>query len=261
MPDFEGPWSRLEPQQTQTPPQQQQRHWRYDPRMRLVFAFGVAALVGLGIYGLSRLFPGRLAGRDNWATVSYQIGFLVLIALSLFARPLKMGEALRYVAIWAGVFAVLAIGYAFRGEINEAALRVRSALIPSSAVASGDHELVLSEGVDGGYAIAGQVNGQPVDFAIDTGASDIVLSPADAQRVGIDTAHLDFARHFETANGIGDGAAYTASSLTVGPIKLANVAMSVNKAPMSTSLLGMTFLKRLKSYEVKDGRLYLRWAG
>jgi aspartyl protease family protein len=255
MPDFEGPWSRLEPQQSPSPPP----HWRRDPRMRLLMALGVAVVAGFGIWGLTRLFPGRMNSRDDWSTVSYQVGFLVLIALSLFARPLKLSQALRYVAIWAGVFAVLALGYAFRGEIGDAALRVRSALIPSYAVPAGNHELVLSENTDGGYAIAGQVNGKPVNFAIDTGASDIVLSPADAQRIGVDTSHLDFARHFETANGVGDGAGYTAASLSAGPIAFTNVPVSINRAPMSTSLLGMAFLKRLKSYEVKDGRLYLRW--
>jgi len=166
MPDFEGPWSRLEPQQ---PPAPQQRHWRYDPRMRFIFGIGIAIVAGFGVFGLTQLFPGRLNSHDDWATISYQIGFLVLIALSLFARPLKMNDALRYVAIWAGVFAVLALGFAFRTEITTAAVRVRSALIPSYAVASGDHELVLSENTDGGYAVAGQVNGQPMYRCRSTG--------------------------------------------------------------------------------------------
>jgi len=258
MPDFEGPWSRLDPPPAPPPIQP---HWRHDPRTRLLFAIGIAIVAGFAVWGLTRLFPGRLNNGADWSTISYQIGFLVLIALSLFARPLKLGQALQYIAIWAAVFAVLAIGFAFRAEISDAGLRVRSALLPSYAVPTGAHELVLSEDTDGGYAIAGQVNGQPVNFAIDTGASDIVLSPADAQRIGVDTTHLDFARQFETANGIGQGADYTAASLSAGPISFSNVPISINRAPMSSSLLGMAFLKRLKSYEVKDGRLYLRWTG
>jgi aspartyl protease family protein len=258
MPDYEGPWSRLEPRR---PPPAAPPHWRNDPRIRLLIVLAIAAAAGLAIWGLTLLFPGKLTGRNDWATVSYQVGLLVLIALSLFARRLRFGEVIRYTALWATVFAVLAVGYAFRGEIGEAALRVRSALIPSYGVPVGAHELVLSEDVDGGYDIAGQVNGKPVNFMIDTGASDIVLSPADARRVGIDTSHLDFARHFETANGIGEGADSTVARLSAGPIAFTNVPVSINRAPMRSSLLGMAFLKRLTSYEVKDGRLYLRWAG
>ena len=119
---------------------------------------------------------------------------------------------------------------------------------------------MLGQDASGGYSVIGEVDGQKVNFMVDTGASDIVLSPADAKRLGVDEAKLDFARQFETANGIGQGAAYTVSSLVVGPITFHKVEVSINRAPMSSSLLGMAFLKRLKSFEVKDGRLYLRGA-
>jgi aspartyl protease family protein len=65
----------------------------------------------------------------------------------------------------------------------------------------------------------------------------------------------------ETANGVGRGASYKASSLEVGPVRLEDVPMQVDQAPMSASLLGMTFFKRLESFQVKDGKLYMRWTG
>jgi aspartyl protease family protein len=255
MPNYQGPWSGLEPP---SPPDTPPRPWRQDSRIRLVIVLGVALALGAGVWGLTRLFPAQMA-RADWPTVSYQIAFLALISLSLFSRGLKLGETVRYIAIWSAVFAALAVGYAYRGEMLGVALRLRSELLPAYAVSGGPHELVLTQDADGGYSVMGQVNGQAVHFAVDTGSSDIVLAPADAARLGIDIGKLDFARHFETANGVGDGASYTAQNLAVGPIKLTNVPMSINRAPMSTSLLGMAFLKRMQSFEVKDGRLYLRW--
>ncbi|MEI9890753.1 MAG: TIGR02281 family clan AA aspartic protease [Caulobacteraceae bacterium] len=97
---------------------------------------------------------------------------------------------------------------------------------------------MVGRDTDGGFYVTGQVNGQTVRFLADTGSSDIVLSPADAQRLGLDPASMQFSKSAETANGIGFGAPYKAASLAIGPIQLADVPMSVNKAAMSSSLLG-----------------------
>jgi aspartyl protease family protein len=258
MSHIKGPWDQLDPPEAPKPPTAGPRPV---PHRRLWIALAVAAAAVLAVWGLARLFPSRSLDGDDWSTIAYRLGLVVVVGLSLFSRGLKLGQSLRYLAGWSGIFAVLALGYAYRGEMAEAGLRLRAELLPGYAATTGAHELVLGKDADGGFSVVGQVNGQPVTFAVDTGASDIVLSPADARRLGVDPSKLDFSRHFETANGVGDGAAYTAQSLAVGPIHLSAVPMSVNRAPMTSSLLGMAFLRRLQSFEVKDDRLYLRWRG
>jgi aspartyl protease family protein len=106
--------------------------------------------------------------------------------------------------------------------------------------------------------VTATVNGLPVDFLVDTGASDIVLSPADAARLGYAPESLHFTRQYVTANGIGRGAPVRLGSLAVGPIAYADLPASVNEAPMAESLLGMTFLRRLESYEVRRDVMILR---
>jgi aspartyl protease family protein len=69
---------------------------------------------------------------------------------------------------------------------------------------------------------------------------------------------MAFTKSFETANGVGLGAAYTAGDFSVGSIRLTNVPMSVNKAPMSSSLLGMAFFNRLQSFRFEGAKLYLK---
>jgi aspartyl protease family protein len=70
---------------------------------------------------------------------------------------------------------------------------------------------------------------------------------------------LTFDRAYESANGIGHGARFRLNSLDVGQAAFTDVDVSVNGAAMSSSLLGMTFLKRLKSFQFADRKLILRW--
>jgi aspartyl protease family protein len=222
----------------------------------LYFALILVACVGLVIW-LSRLFPNQVSG-DDWTSPAINGGFAAMIGASLLSRGLKLGQTVRYLAIWGVIAGVLGLGFVYRQDGLDAFYRVRSALLPAYATQTGPNTVVLSESQGGGYQVVGQVNGQPVTFVVDTGASDVVLSPADARRLGIDPAGLNFNRHYETANGAGLGADWRADSLSIGPIRLADVPVSINQAPMSRSLLGMTFLRRLQSFEFKGDQLVLR---
>ncbi|PTT73991.1 TIGR02281 family clan AA aspartic protease, partial [Pseudomonas sp. HMWF010] len=101
--------------------------------------------------------------------------------------------------------------------------------------------------------------GQPVRFLVDTGATDTVLTPDDARRLGIDVDEMTFDRQAETANGPGFGAPWTAERFEVGGIRLRDFPVTVNKTPMSASLLGLSFLDRLESFEARRQTLTLRW--
>ena len=216
----------------------------------------IAACVGLAVW-LSRLFPNQVSG-EEWTSPAINIGFAALVGAALLTSGLKLGRAVRYLAIWGLIGGVLGLGYVYRQDGVEAFDRLRSALIPAYATEIGPGTVVLSESRDGGYDVRAKVNGQPVIFMVDTGASDVVLSPADARRLGVDGRTLIFNRRYETANGAGFGADWRADSLVIGPIRLNDVAVSVNRTPMSRSLLGMSFLKRLDSFEFKHGQLILR---
>jgi aspartyl protease family protein len=156
------------------------------------------------------------------------------------------------------IFLVAVTAYALRDDALHVALKVRSALFPGHAVEASAHTLVLGRGEGDGFFVIGQVNGAPVRFMIDTGATDILLSPADAERAGLHPADLTYSRPTETANGVGFDASATVNSLAVGPIRMSDVPVEVNRAPMDASLLGMPFLKRLDSFEVRGDQLFLR---
>jgi aspartyl protease family protein len=97
----------------------------------------------------------------------------------------------------------------------------------------------------------------PVRFILDTGASDVMLSPFDARRLGFDPAALSYTRIYQTANGTVAGAPVVLPSLEIGSIRLTNLPASVMQTDSGTSLLGMSFLSRLASYKVDGSRLTL----
>jgi clan AA aspartic protease (TIGR02281 family) len=120
-------------------------------------------------------------------------------------------------------------------------------------------EVVIPAGPHGHFLVEAVVEGVPIRFLIDTGASDIVLSMNDALDIGLRPADLRFTRRFETANGVVRGAPITLRELRIGQLQLFDLEASVNEAPLEVSLLGMRFLNELRGYEVADGRLILRW--
>jgi clan AA aspartic protease (TIGR02281 family) len=126
-------------------------------------------------------------------------------------------------------------------------------------VDAGDLEYVIEPGAGGHYVVEAVVNGAPITFLVDTGASSIVLTMDDAARLGFRPETLRFTQRFVTANGEVRGAPVTLRELRIGQFSLYDVPASVNEAPLSVSLLGMSFLRRLDGYAVEDGRLVLRW--
>lgn len=224
--------------------------------------FWLALVVGGGVL-LATLFhaaPWALRTPRDWTYVVMWSAFGLLASGGLLSA--RRGDILKgagHVAIWVAVLGVLAMGYLYRVELAQAPQRLLMTLNVGAPVATGERELRVAQTEGGAFVIVGQVNGQPVLFMVDTGATDTVLSPADARRVGVDVAALRYDQTAETANGLGYGASWTADRLTVGDIHLGAFPMVINKAPMSGSLLGMSFLSGLESYEVRDRTLILRW--
>jgi aspartyl protease family protein len=248
MTDTEGPWGHRRPGH------------RVGPRVWIII--WLAALIGIAlmIWKLDDLFPGRIDSDFDQAQLVKLVAILAVVSATvIFGRRIKFGLFVRYVLIWLGIATVPILGFTFQDEIKDVLLRVRSELIPGYPVTTDPTALVLYESPDGHFRVIGRVNGTPVTFLIDTGASGIVLSPSDAKRVGIDMNGLSFVRVYETANGLGRGAPFSLTSMSIGPIELSNVPASINQSDMRDSLLGMSFLKQMASFEIQGRKLTLRW--
>lgn len=102
------------------------------------------------------------------------------------------------------------------------------------------------------------VNGAPVKMLVDTGASLVTLTPEDARAAGIMPNELVFGARANTANGIARMAPVTLRELRIGQLSIYGVRAAVIEN-LNVSLLGMSFLGRLQSYEMRDGKLSITW--
>ncbi len=244
-----GPWG-SGPRHPPRPPSPKGR-WLW--WLALVLGFG--ALVGF----LAWRFPGALYGEQDRVRLVYLVLLLALVSTSILAgRRLRLRGVAKAAALWVLIVAVVALGITYRLELGAIGERVLGEFLPHRGTVFGEDEVRFPVGADGHFRVEALVDGTRVRFLVDTGASDIVLSPADARRIGFDPQELRFTGFAETANGSVRTAAVRLGSIGIGPIRFDDLPASVNQAAMRGSLLGMSFLERLRSFEIRDGALILR---
>lgn len=127
------------------------------------------------------------------------------------------------------------------------------------AGSGGVREEIISGGARGHFITEVHINGTPIKFLIDTGATHIVLNSDDAERVGLSTGRLRFNTAFKSANGKTYAAPVTLRDVRIGQLQLHDLDAYVNQGDLDISLLGTSFLRQLQSYEVVRNRLILRW--
>ncbi len=165
----------------------------------------------------------------------------------------RMGKTLRQLAMW---------GLIFMGVIAVAGLwpELRQQIVPGqsfTATGEGGGTMTVPQGMDGHYRLTLEVNGTPVDFVVDTGATDLVLSEGDARRVGIDPDGLAYLSRAQTANGTVPMARVRLDEVRLGGLVDRDVGASVNGGEMRGSLLGMSYLSRFGRIAIENGELTL----
>lgn len=129
---------------------------------------------------------------------------------------------------------------------------------PEPAPSAGSRAAFIDREDDGHFWARADVSGTQVKFMVDTGASIVALTYFDAQRLGLKPEELDFDSEIRTAGGVTYGAPVTLESIRVGKVKIENVNAVILRTELEQSLLGMTFLGELHSYEVRQGQMIIR---
>jgi aspartyl protease family protein len=189
------------------------------------------------------------------------VRILALAVAALIALAMLRGRFSRLLAsavIWAVIALVLVVGYAYRFELRDVADRVLIEFIPGQAATKGRTVQIARAG-GGGFSVAAQINGARVSMVLDTGASAVVLTPEAAKAAGLPLEVLGYSINVETANGRARAAPVTLDRISVGGITERSVpALIAQPGQLRVSLLGMSFLNRLESWEVRGDRLLLR---
>ena len=226
-----------------------------DSSFLVKFLLIAGILTGLVIF-LNHSFH-VLSLREDSGQILYE-GIFIFIVSSTLASG-NTWKKFKQLGLWAIILLIFMTGYSYRYELAQVRDRLLSEFIPTKGLQTTPNSVTFPVASDGHFYIRAQVNGVPLVFLADTGASDIALSPGDAQRLGINLQTLRFDRIYETANGTVRGSMIRLDDFKIQGIHLQNIRASINEATMSHSLLGMTFFKRLKSYEVKGDKLTLYW--
>ena len=205
----------------------------------------------------------RLFSSDDFGSLIYYLIILAAAASAVMGFYWGRGRAaLRDAVAWLAVIAALIYGYTVRFELESAGRRMLAAILPGYGAQFSDGErtaVVIEAGIGGHFAVNASINGKAVALIADTGASAVTLTPEDARTAGIDIAGLDYTVTVSTANGPARAAPFTLKEVAVGNIRRSNVgALVAEPGKLDASLLGMTFLRHLRSFEMRGDRLILR---
>ena len=221
-------------------------------------------LIGLGL-ALLLLLLGReddlIAGlvRQDFARVAVNVAIGLFVGGLVFvAFRHRLSEALQAAMFWLMIALLLGVAYSFRADLHAIGERVLADLIPGRPVQIG-RAVEIARGRGGEFLVSTQVNNARIGMVLDTGASSVVLTPEAAKAAGLPLELLSYSVTIETANGRARAAPVMLDRIGVGSIvERAVPALVAQPGQLKVSLLGMSFLNRLESWEVRNDRLRMR---
>lgn len=185
---------------------------------------------------------------DTYGRMIY-LGLILasLIGWAMVEFRQRMGVGLRMALAWGMIFVALMGGYGIWQDMKPGM---------SAMVAGEGGKVELSRMADGHYYVTLQVNGTGVYFMVDTGASGMVLTLEDAEKVGLDPGSLVFLGEAQTANGVVRTAMATLEEVALGFYLDRDFRAYVNGGELDVSLLGMDYLDKFR-IELAGDRMVL----
>jgi len=214
----------------------------------VIFLIGMALL----LLGLSIAIP-LAGGVDPYLVRSILIAVIFGGAAAYWSRS-SLFKIAKVAGLWFILIAGVSIFYLYQSDFSD---RFMSSLDPSGVTVN-DEGMIVHRAQDGHFWLRVAINRSTILMMVDTGASNVVLSPKDAQRVGFNNNNLVFDRQARTANGNVSFARVNAEVFSIGDAIFYDVPVTVNGAEMNGSLLGMSALDLFGSVEFRGDELILR---
>jgi aspartyl protease family protein len=221
-------------------------------------------LIGLGlslVILLVRHEQGTIGSltTNDFASLTVKIAFLVFLGGSVLVMfRERFAKAMQAMLFWMLLGLVLALGYTYRFELRTVYDRLMAELVPGRAATAG-RIVEIARGRVGEFNVLTQVNGGTIPMVLDTGASAVVLTQEAAKAAGLPLEVLNYNVTVDTANGRTRAASVTLDRIGIGGLIERSVpALIAQPGQLRTSLLGMSFLNRLESWEVRGDKLIMR---
>lgn len=198
-----------------------------------------------------------MMGEGDTASLIYSLLLLVLVGSALISRSLPIGQMLKMALGWVGIFALIFLLVSFRPELKAIWQRVTAELGFVSDPAILGAPMTLRKAEDGHFWTMAQVNGVPVRFMVDSGASFTAMSAEAAKSAGVEPDAFSVKIVLNTANGPVEADRATVADLRVGSLNMKDHAVVIASAFGDTNVLGMNFLSDLKSWRVEGDSMIL----
>ncbi|MCY3830584.1 MAG: TIGR02281 family clan AA aspartic protease [Rhodospirillaceae bacterium] len=220
----------------------------------------VAAILG-GLAGAGWLLGeafGVFDSAEDGLYAGLLIALLIFLGGGLMVRGRhRIGGILKSILAWSAIGLVAVAGYAYRHELTMVWQRVAGEISPGAAI-YGERSLTVRASGSGAFFMDVFLNGRPARMLVDTGATGVALTPADAVAAGLDIERLRYTVPVQTADGAALAAHAVLDSIQVGGLTFRNQRALVLRQGQ-ISLLGVTVLRRFRSFEISGDRLTLRW--
>jgi aspartyl protease family protein len=183
----------------------------------------------------------------------YLLMAAMLVAGSLIGRRGRFASMLTALLAWVLIFGAGFVLFTFRDDLSLVAQRLRSEATGQPVLQG--QQIRVPMAVDGHFWVEGEINGVPVNFLVDSGASVTTISRAAANATGLQLGQ-ERDQLVRTGNGVVKVSAGRAASLRIGTLERANVAVYVADQD-DLNVLGMNVLSTLKRWSVEGRWLIL----
>jgi aspartyl protease family protein len=191
---------------------------------------------------------------EDGPSLIWGIVALIMVGSSLLARRLPLGQTLKMALGWVAIFATLFVIFSFRPEIKTVWERVKSDMGGTANQKAVGNTVQITRGDDGHFSVRAMVNGTPVDFMIDSGATTTSLGSDAAAAASVIIDENGFPVILDTANGKTSAKRGMIKELRIDELALRDHAVVVSQSFGDINVLGMNFLDSLKSWKV-EGRV------
>ncbi|WP_380051840.1 TIGR02281 family clan AA aspartic protease [Falsihalocynthiibacter sp. SS001] len=160
----------------------------------------------------------------------------------------SLGKTLQQALLWGLIFVGFVAAFGLWENIKDD---------HAAQISTGD-TIVLERQRDGHFYATLLIDGTPIEFLVDTGATDVVLSRSDAERLGIDLDELRFLGVANTANGQVKTARVQLNNLQFEGLETPTLAAYVNDGALDISLLGMGYLRQMDRIEIAGDKMIMQ---
>ena len=196
-----------------------------------------------------------MSGGEFALSFLYAIGLLVMVGSALAVRRIPMATGLKMAAGWGLIFVAAFIAFTLKDDFKALGRRVMQEVTGDAKLVQAGEELRIRKSDDGHFWVNAKVNGESVEFMVDSGASITTLSSGAARSAGVEPSSR-FRSLVQTANGT-ISTARGRARIKVGTIEREDFAVHISDRD-DTSLLGMNFLSSLSSWRVEGDWLILK---